>query len=225
MPRRCRRGDARRHRARARRRVSAPVAATRHRHGDRHAEDLGRSPRAVRPAALAGADRLRAAARRDRRWARRHRLWRQSCRGVIDSARTKVFTMTRRLGHPGGLRVLGLEPRTSNPAPAWSLWRASRGRSGSRTRSRPLVGPSSRLVAFPDHHRVYAARSRSDASGRAHAAVGVVVTTEKDAMRLLPLRPLVCRWRPCRWMSRSNPDVEFRAVARTVFSEVRACAG
>ena len=46
------------------------------------------------------------------------------------------------------------------------------------------------LAAYRDHHR-YTARDLAAVADRAHAAgVNAVLTTEKDAVRLLPLRPL-----------------------------------
>jgi tetraacyldisaccharide 4'-kinase len=46
------------------------------------------------------------------------------------------------------------------------------------------------LVAYPDHHR-YTRRDLDRLARKAHdAGVNAVVTTEKDAVRLLPFRPL-----------------------------------
>jgi tetraacyldisaccharide 4'-kinase len=108
---------------------------------------------------------------------------------VSDARRAPRFALTRRLGEPWMLERG--RPAVSRDA----LVVAVAGIAAPERFSRALERDGwriARLVPFADHHvftprdleRVARALSESGASG--------VVTTEKDAMRWLPLRPLPC---------------------------------
>ena len=99
--------------------------------------------------------------------------------------------------------------RPSSPSPA------SRRPTGSPRRSKRQGWQVATMIGFRDHHRVHGARHRADGQGRARTpARRRVLTTEKDAMRLLPLRPLPVPVAavPLR-RDAFEPAEQFRAVA------------
>jgi tetraacyldisaccharide 4'-kinase len=80
-------------------------------------------------------------------------------------------------------------------------------------------------LVFPDHHR-YTARDVARIVRAARDARAVMVlTTEKDLMRLLPLRPLPIplAWVPLRLSV--EPEAEFRAWLGTRLIEARQARG
>jgi tetraacyldisaccharide 4'-kinase len=106
---------------------------------------------------------------------------------VSDARRTPRFALTRRLSEPWMLERG--RPALSREAPVV----AAAGIATPERFSRALERDGwriARLVAFPDHHAF--TRADLDRVARALAETGAsgVVTTEKDAMRWLPLRPL-----------------------------------
>jgi tetraacyldisaccharide 4'-kinase len=114
----------------------------------------------------------------------------RSLAGIVDRARTRVFTLERSVGEPWW--VDGHADQAERPAHMAPVVVVA-AIAGPEQFVRALADTGwsvADLVAFPDHH----AFSRRDIA-RVNAAVGAsgsagVVTTEKDAMRLLPLRPL-----------------------------------
>lgn len=100
-----------------------------------------------------------------------------------------VFAMTRALGVPRSAEPWGAPPRVPRDAPAVAIAGIARPTQFFDA----LTADGWRLVgtkAFADHHRftgedVAGVRALARASGAVQ-----VVTTEKDLMRLLPLRPL-----------------------------------
>lgn len=138
---------------------------------------------------------------------------------VIDPQRTAVFTLHRRLGPP-----FWLEPPAPDDAVNWSAPPEVVVLAGIAAPERfvqMLTAAGWRvadLVAFGDHHRF----SRRDLDRVAAAArERLVVTTEKDAMRLLPLRPLPIAIAAVPLEARVEPADAFRTWLLQQVSEVR----
>ncbi len=139
---------------------------------------------------------------------------------LIDRTHTEVFTLRRSLGPP-----FWLEPQASDVGQAWidpGPVVALAGIAAPERFVRTLEAAGwqvADLIGFADHHRY----SRRDLDRIATAAKGrVVVTTEKDAMRLLPLRPLPVAIAAVPLVASVEPADLFRSwlLARVV--EVRA---
>jgi tetraacyldisaccharide 4'-kinase len=99
----------------------------------------------------------------------------------------RIFTMQRRLGRPAPI-----EPDRGWPATITSVVSLA-GIARPERFSRMLTSAGWQVastVAFPDHHRYTRRDLDRVASAMAAAQADAVLTTEKDAVRLLPLRPL-----------------------------------
>ena len=119
-----------------------------------------------------------------------------------------LFTMTRTLGVPRSVEPWGAPPRTPRAAPVLGV-------AGIARPDRffdALVADGWNVVArraFADHHRFTHQDAADIASAARAAGAGLVLTTEKDVMRLLPLRPLPC---PVAWVPlhvRVTPEDRF----------------
>ncbi len=140
------------------------------------------------------------------------------------SERTRIFHLERALGAP-----VPLEPERSAPAglTAGSSTRvvAFAGIAGPE-RFREALRSSgwevTELVAFPDHHRYRRKDLDRVAAAVASTGAGGAVTTEKDAMRLLRLRPLPVPIASIPLEVTVVPAPEFRDWLVTCVREVRA---
>jgi tetraacyldisaccharide 4'-kinase len=115
---------------------------------------------------------------------------------VIDGRREDVdlgdlscptFVMTRHLGEP-----VAIEPGLTAP-PRGATVVAVAGIARPERFQRALEGAGwtvAKLLSFRDHHRYVAADLRAIAQAVHDAGADSVLTTEKDAVRLRPLRPL-----------------------------------
>jgi tetraacyldisaccharide 4'-kinase len=105
---------------------------------------------------------------------------------VSDARRTRRFALTRRLGEPWMLEPR--RPALSRATPVVAV----AGIAAPERFSRALEQAGwrvARLVPFADHHRFTRRDLERVARALAETGAGGVVTTEKDAMRWLPLRP------------------------------------
>jgi tetraacyldisaccharide 4'-kinase len=105
---------------------------------------------------------------------------------VSDARRTRRFALTRRLGEPWMLEPG--RPALSRATPVVAV----AGIAAPERFSRALEQAGwrvARLVPFADHHRFTRRDLERVARALAETGAGGVVTTEKDAMRWLPLRP------------------------------------
>ncbi len=146
----------------------------------------------------------------------------------IDPARTRVFTLTRSLGTPWWL-----EPAKANPDPGTGV-SVGMGRVlalagiASPARFAHALEAAGYVVAdrlsLSDHHpftRRDLARVRAVV---ARTAVDAVVTTEKDAMRLLPLRPLGVPVAAVPLDVSIDPPDTFRRWLLARLEEARSCS-
>jgi tetraacyldisaccharide 4'-kinase len=105
---------------------------------------------------------------------------------VSDAGRTRRFALTRRLGEPWMLERG--RPALSRDAPVVAAAGIAAPERFSRALERDGWGVV-RLVPFPDHHAFTRRDLERVARAVAETRASGVVTTEKDAMRWLPLRP------------------------------------
>lgn len=100
-----------------------------------------------------------------------------------------VFTMTRSLGVPRSVEPWGAPPRVPRTAPVMAVAGIARPEAFFAALERDGWALVARR-AFADHHRYGLADLRAIADEAHRAGAALVLTTEKDLMRLLPLRPL-----------------------------------
>jgi len=138
----------------------------------------------------------------------------------LDRTRTEVFTLRRSLGAPFWLesQAADLGQVWIDPGPVVAL--AGIAAPERFVRTLEAAGwQVADLIGFADHHRY----SRRDLDRIATAARGrVVVTTEKDAMRLLPLRPLPVPIAAVPLVASVEPADRFRSWLLARVAEVRA---
>lgn len=79
-----------------------------------------------------------------------------------------------------------------------------------------------RLLAFRDHHRYSRADLDACAAAVKETGAHAVLTTEKDAMRLLPLRPLPVPFASVPLSIQVEPQADFEAWLRARLQEIRA---
>ena len=105
----------------------------------------------------------------------------------VELTKKRLFTLNRTLGEPSPLEPN--RPWLSTRGPAFAL--AGIAAPG---RFRQLLESAGWSIAgeasYPDHHHYRAEDLERVARSARDAGVNAVVTTEKDAVRLLPLRPL-----------------------------------
>ena len=139
---------------------------------------------------------------------------------LIDRTRTEVFTLRRSLGAPFWLesQASDLGQVWIDPGPVVAL--AGIAAPERFVRTLEAAGwQVADLIGFADHHRY----SRRDLDRIATAAKGrVVVTTEKDAMRLLPLRPLPVPMAAVPLVASVEPAGRFQSWLLARVAEVRA---
>lgn len=137
---------------------------------------------------------------------------------IVDRAKTELFTLRHSLGTARWLEPSGT---TGGPAPGSEVV-ALAGIAGPDRFVRSLEADSWKvagLLAFRDHHRY----TRADLMRIAEAAAGrPVLTTEKDAVRLLPLRPLPAAVAVVPLVATIEPEAAFRAWLLTQVAGVRA---
>ena len=78
------------------------------------------------------------------------------------------------------------------------------------------------MIGFADHHAYRARDVRRMAEAAVAASARVVLTTEKDAMRLLPLRPLPVAFAAVPLTVSVEPTAVFREWLLRRLAEVRA---
>lgn len=138
---------------------------------------------------------------------------------VIDRACTRVFTLRRRLEAPwwiDGRDAARQRPSRADPVVAVA------GIAQPERFQRALEADGwtvSALVGFADHHR-YEPRDLARIAGVARGRT--VVTTEKDAVRLLPLRPLPMAIGCVPLAVAVDPEPEFRTWLMDGLAGVRA---
>lgn len=144
--------------------------------------------------------------------------------GVIDAARTRVFTLTRRLGSPVwieapsgaaaelplGARVVALagiaEPGRFRDALVAAGWMVAE------------------ALEFGDHHRYTPRDVARIRRAWERTGAAAVVTTAKDAVRLMPLRPFGLPMAEMPLEIAVEPDAEFRTWLRAAVAGIRRCA-
>lgn len=137
---------------------------------------------------------------------------------VVDPARTRVFTLSRSLG-----AASWADPAVGGPPPdPGAEVVAVAGIAAPERFARALEHAGWRvgaLIPFADHHRY----TRSDLDRIERAAAGrVVLTTEKDAVRLLPLRPWPIAVATVPLAAAVEPHEAFAAWLIARIAEVRA---
>ena len=137
----------------------------------------------------------------------------------VVSERTRIFHLERALGAPVPLEPERSAPRGSTRVVAFA---GIAGPDRFREALRSSGWEVTELVAFPDHHRYR--RKDLDRVAAAVASTGAegAVTTEKDAMRLLRLRPLPVPILSIPLEVTVVPGPEFRDWLVTSVREVRA---
>jgi tetraacyldisaccharide-1-P 4'-kinase len=100
-----------------------------------------------------------------------------------------VFRMRRTLGVPRLVEPWGAPPRVPREAPVLAMAGIARPERFFDALAADGWHVAAR-VAFADHHRFTAADVTRVARAARDAGCGLVLTTEKDLVRLLPLRPL-----------------------------------
>ena len=133
----------------------------------------------------------------------------------------KAFTVTRTPAVPRLIDPWGAPPRLPRSAPVVAMagiaapgrFYDALERDGWTVRDR---------LTFPDHHRFRTADLERMASRVAETDAALVLTTEKDAVRLLPLRPMPV---PIAWVPLGisiAPEDEFCAWMRHRLAQARA---
>jgi tetraacyldisaccharide 4'-kinase len=143
---------------------------------------------------------------------------RRGLASIVDPARTPVFALDRRLGEPMELLPSNDTGAPDRGMPVVAL--AGIANPGRFTRALEADGwQVADTAAFGDHHRY----SRADLERIARTAAGrFVLTTEKDAVRLLPLRPLPFRAAAVPLVATITPEPTFLAWLTDRLSEARA---
>ena len=131
-----------------------------------------------------------------------------------------VFAMLRRLGTP-----MSLEPRHALPSPgARVVALAAIAQPDRFTRALESAGwLVTRTVSFRDHHRYTSADIRVIASAVRDTGAAAVLTTDKDATRLLPWRPLPVPVAAVPLDVSIEPAAAFDAWLDSRLREVRRC--
>jgi tetraacyldisaccharide 4'-kinase len=119
-----------------------------------------------------------------------------------------VFSLHRLAGTPRFLEPRGVDALTDGQPVVAMAAVARPDRFFAELEARGLVVAS--RMTFRDHHAFTAADARAMAESLAAAGAGALVTTEKDAMRLLPLRPLPFPVASVPLAVRVEPDAAFR---------------
>jgi tetraacyldisaccharide 4'-kinase len=146
-------------------------------------------------------------------------------RAIVDRRRTQVFVLERRLGQPRWLETPPGTLADGNLPPgvtvlvAAGIARPERFAESLRAHGFGVAD----TIRFPDHHvfsradldRVRAALHRTGATA--------VATTEKDAIRWLPLRPLGLPMVAVPLEVAVQPEAAFTTWLLTRLGEVRAC--
>jgi len=137
---------------------------------------------------------------------------------IIDARRTPIFGLERRLGAPVSLVPSAADAPVGPDLPVVAL--AGIANPARFVRALEADGWSvADTVTFGDHHRY----SRGDLERIARQAAGrFVLTTEKDAMRLLPLRPLPFRAAAVPLVATITPGPEFARWLRARVAEARS---
>jgi tetraacyldisaccharide 4'-kinase len=138
----------------------------------------------------------------------------------VVGARTQLFELRRAHGRPWWL-----EGHSSPPAPPERVV-AMAGIARPERFSESLEAAGwrvERLMGFADHHRYGPRDLERVARACQETSVGVVLTTEKDAMRLLPLRPLPFAVAAVPLEAAIEPASQFRELLLGRLREVRAC--
>jgi tetraacyldisaccharide 4'-kinase len=138
---------------------------------------------------------------------------------VIDRASTRVFTLRRRLDEPWWIDARdAARPLPSRAEPVVAVAGIAQ-----PERFRQALEADGwtvdAIVGFADHHR-YDARDLARIAGVARGRA--VVTTEKDAMRMLPLRPLPVTIACVPLVAAVDPEPEFRTWLFDRLTGVRA---
>lgn len=139
---------------------------------------------------------------------------------AIDAERPRHFSLTRALGRPWWLEGTMTPPAVGDRVVAVAgIARPERFGSALERAGWQVE----RLMGFADHH-AYSSRDLSRiADACAAASARAVLTTEKDAMRLLPLRPLPFAVAAVPLEIGIGPGDEFREFLIRRLGEVRAC--
>jgi tetraacyldisaccharide 4'-kinase len=116
---------------------------------------------------------------------------------VVDAGRTPMFALARTLGAPEWLEpdaMAGPVPTTARVLAVAGIASPARFRRALDAAGWAISG----TLAFPDHHAYSPGDLRRIDRAFQRTGADLVVTTDKDAMRLLPLRPLP-------WMAAAVP--------------------
>jgi tetraacyldisaccharide 4'-kinase len=140
---------------------------------------------------------------------------------LVDQARTQVFALTRSLGTPWWL-----EPRSAPvPQGARVVALAAIARPERFTAALTHAGwIVAEAVNFRDHHAFTRRDIARVAGALARTSATAVLTTEKDAMRLLPMRPIGLPVAAVPLTVAVEPAAAFREWLITRVGEVRRCA-
>jgi tetraacyldisaccharide 4'-kinase len=136
----------------------------------------------------------------------------------IDGARTRIFTLRRHLGAPRSIDVHARHPVPSRAEPVVAV----AGIAQPERFQRALEADGwtvAALIGLADHH-LYQPRDLARIVGV--AAGRHVVTTEKDAVRLMPLRPLPLPIACVPLVASVEPEDEFRTWLLDRLAGVRA---
>jgi tetraacyldisaccharide-1-P 4'-kinase len=131
-----------------------------------------------------------------------------------------VFTMVRQLGPPQWIGSPGPPLAAGTPVLALSgIADPSRFAASLRAAGFHVV----RELTFADHHRYDARDLKRIADATIASGAAVVLTTEKDAVRLLPCRPLPVAFASVPLEVTIEPADAFRAWLLDRLGRVRAC--